>query len=146
MYSLIVTAKLNDVDPRAWLADVLARIADHPVSQLAEGTRTRRGGVTVQGRYGAGRMLTVQRRARLLLPADAPAQQEAAVEADALRGQLVAFEDMQALAGRLARRPQRGIIPKVRPLRAAPPKRAPHWRDVKPSVPITTRPPGGRAK
>jgi transposase len=34
MYSLIVTAKLNDVDPRAWLADVLARIADHPASQL----------------------------------------------------------------------------------------------------------------
>ena len=30
MYSLIVTAKLNDVDPQAWLADVLARIADHP--------------------------------------------------------------------------------------------------------------------
>ena len=27
MYSLIVTAKLNDVDPQAWLADVLARIA-----------------------------------------------------------------------------------------------------------------------
>ncbi|MEA3071576.1 MAG: C-terminal element, partial [Alphaproteobacteria bacterium] len=25
MYSLIVTAKLNDVDPQAWLADVLAR-------------------------------------------------------------------------------------------------------------------------
>ncbi len=34
MYSLITTAKLNDVDPRAWLADVLARIADHPVSRL----------------------------------------------------------------------------------------------------------------
>jgi transposase len=34
MYSLIVTAKLNDVDPRVWLADVLARIADHPASQL----------------------------------------------------------------------------------------------------------------
>jgi transposase len=34
MYSLIVTAKLNDVDPRAWLADVLARIADHPASRL----------------------------------------------------------------------------------------------------------------
>ena len=31
MYSLIVTAKLNDVDPRAWLADVLRRIADHLV-------------------------------------------------------------------------------------------------------------------
>lgn len=36
MYSLIVTAKLNDVDPQAWLADVFARIADHPVSKLDE--------------------------------------------------------------------------------------------------------------
>jgi transposase len=36
MYSLIATAKLNDVDPRAWLADVLARIADHPASRLSE--------------------------------------------------------------------------------------------------------------
>ena len=36
MYSLIVTAKLNDVDPRAWLADVLARITDHPASRLHE--------------------------------------------------------------------------------------------------------------
>ncbi len=36
MYSLIVTAKLNDVDPQAWLADVLARIADHPSHQLDE--------------------------------------------------------------------------------------------------------------
>ena len=26
IYSLIVTAKMNDVDPQAWLADVLARI------------------------------------------------------------------------------------------------------------------------
>lgn len=34
MYSLIATAKLNSVDPRAWLADVLARIADHPASRL----------------------------------------------------------------------------------------------------------------
>jgi len=34
MYSLIVTCKLNDVDPQAWLADVLARIAAHPVHQL----------------------------------------------------------------------------------------------------------------
>jgi transposase len=34
MYSLIVTAKLNDVDPQAWLADVLRRINDHPASQL----------------------------------------------------------------------------------------------------------------
>jgi transposase len=36
MYSLIATAKLNNVDPRAWLADVLARIADHPASRLDE--------------------------------------------------------------------------------------------------------------
>ena len=36
MYSLIVTAKLNDVDPRAWLADVLRRIAGHPASRLHE--------------------------------------------------------------------------------------------------------------
>jgi len=36
MYSLIVTAKLNDVDPRAWLSDVLTRIADHPASHLHE--------------------------------------------------------------------------------------------------------------
>jgi transposase len=36
MYSLIATAKLNDVDPRAWLADVLARIADPPASRLHE--------------------------------------------------------------------------------------------------------------
>jgi transposase len=36
MYSLIVTAKLNDIDPRAWLADVLGRIADHPASRLHE--------------------------------------------------------------------------------------------------------------
>jgi len=36
MYSLIVTAKLNDIDPQAWLADVLARIADHPAQKLDE--------------------------------------------------------------------------------------------------------------
>jgi transposase len=36
MYSLIVTAKMNDVDPQAWLADVLARIAGHPVKRLDE--------------------------------------------------------------------------------------------------------------
>jgi hypothetical protein len=36
MYTLIATAKLNDIDPQAWLADVLRRIADHPASRLAE--------------------------------------------------------------------------------------------------------------
>lgn len=30
MYTLIVSAKLNDIDPQAWLADVLVRIADMP--------------------------------------------------------------------------------------------------------------------
>ena len=34
--SLIVTAKLNDVDPQAWLADVLGRIASHPAQRLGE--------------------------------------------------------------------------------------------------------------
>jgi hypothetical protein len=36
MYSLIMTAKLNDVDPLAWLADVFARIADLPQGRLHE--------------------------------------------------------------------------------------------------------------
>jgi transposase len=36
IYSLIVTAKLNDVDPQAWLADVLARLPAHPSHQIDE--------------------------------------------------------------------------------------------------------------
>ncbi|EPR14881.1 transposase IS66 [Sphingobium indicum IP26] len=36
MFSLIQSCRLNDVDPQAWLADVLARIADHPVNRLHE--------------------------------------------------------------------------------------------------------------
>ena len=36
MYTLIVTAKLNDVDPQAWLADVLARIAELPHTRVHE--------------------------------------------------------------------------------------------------------------
>jgi transposase len=35
MYTLIQTAKLNGVDPQAWLADVLARINDHKITSLA---------------------------------------------------------------------------------------------------------------
>ena len=35
MLTLIQTAKLNDVDPQAWLADVLDRIADHKITDLA---------------------------------------------------------------------------------------------------------------
>jgi transposase len=36
MYTLIQTARLNDVDPQAWLADVLARINDHNIQRLDE--------------------------------------------------------------------------------------------------------------
>jgi transposase len=36
MYTLIGSAKLNNVDPQAWLAGVLRRIADHPTSRLNE--------------------------------------------------------------------------------------------------------------
>jgi transposase len=36
MATLIMTAKLNDVDPQAWLADVLARINDHAIYRLDE--------------------------------------------------------------------------------------------------------------
>ena len=36
MYSLIVTAKMNDIDPQAWLADVLAQMPDMPLSRLPE--------------------------------------------------------------------------------------------------------------
>jgi transposase len=36
IYTLIETAKLNAIDPRAWLADVLARLPDHPAKRIAE--------------------------------------------------------------------------------------------------------------
>ena len=36
MLMLIHTAKLNEVDPQTWLANVLARIADHKITYLAE--------------------------------------------------------------------------------------------------------------
>ncbi|MER9140715.1 IS66 family transposase [Mesorhizobium sp. M0830] len=34
LYSLIVSAKMNDIDPQAWLADILARIAAHPAHRI----------------------------------------------------------------------------------------------------------------
>ena len=34
MYSLIVTAKMNDIDPQAWLADILGRLPDMTASQV----------------------------------------------------------------------------------------------------------------
>ena len=36
IYTLIATAKLNNVDPQAWLADVLARLSDHPAKHIHE--------------------------------------------------------------------------------------------------------------
>jgi transposase len=36
IYTLIATAKLNDVDTQAWLADVLARLQDHPAKHIHE--------------------------------------------------------------------------------------------------------------
>ena len=36
IYTLIATAKLNDIDPQAWLADMLARLPDHPAKRIHE--------------------------------------------------------------------------------------------------------------
>jgi len=35
-YTLIETAKLNGVDPQAWLTDVLGCIADHKINKIDE--------------------------------------------------------------------------------------------------------------
>ena len=35
-YTLIETAKLNGVDPQAWLTDTLARIPDHKINRIDE--------------------------------------------------------------------------------------------------------------
>ena len=36
IYTLIQSAKLNDVDPQAWLADILGRLQDHPAKRIDE--------------------------------------------------------------------------------------------------------------
>ena len=36
IYTLVETCKLNGVDPQAWLADVLARLPDHPAKRIGE--------------------------------------------------------------------------------------------------------------
>jgi transposase len=48
MYTLIETCKMNDVDPRAWLADVLARLPEHPVSRVDELLPWKWHGLTLQ--------------------------------------------------------------------------------------------------
>jgi transposase len=61
IYTLIETAKLNGIDPQAWLADVLARLPDHPAKRITDllpwnrdaATRCRQaapGGVTAEDR------------------------------------------------------------------------------------------------
>jgi transposase len=36
IYTLIESAKLNGIDPQAWLADVLARLPDHPAKRVSD--------------------------------------------------------------------------------------------------------------
>ena len=36
VYSMAEACKLNDVDPRAWLVDVLAKLPDHPAHRVGE--------------------------------------------------------------------------------------------------------------
>ena len=36
IYTLIESAKLNGIDPQAWLADVLARLPDHPAKRIGD--------------------------------------------------------------------------------------------------------------
>jgi len=61
-----------------------------------------------KGRWVVTAAWLVQLRSLLLLPAEAPARQDAAAEADQLRERLVALREMQALAFRLEHRPQLG--------------------------------------
>jgi IS66 C-terminal element len=36
IYTLIETARFNDIDPQAWLADVLARLPEHPAKRIGD--------------------------------------------------------------------------------------------------------------
>ncbi len=82
MYSLIVTAKMNDIDPQAWLADVLDRIAEHPPTGSTNSFRgigATRSGASIRppewSCRGSHRMLTPQttRRGRCVRPVFIPA-------------------------------------------------------------------------
>ncbi|EJZ17752.1 transposase IS66, partial [Rhizobium sp. Pop5] len=68
MATLIMTAKLNDIDPQVWLADVLARIADTSITRLEQSVeldaadRQRSSGLTC----GLHRRLTTKQERRCL--------------------------------------------------------------------------------
>jgi transposase len=36
IYSIIETARMNRLDPEAYLTDVIARIADHPINRIGD--------------------------------------------------------------------------------------------------------------
>ena len=80
------------------------------VDQLTRSLRQASGQIPLgqQGDWVVMAAWLVQLRARLLLPADAPEQQDAAAQAGEFRERLVALQEMQAVAGWLARRPQLG--------------------------------------
>jgi segregation and condensation protein A len=80
------------------------------VAQLADALRQAAGKTPLgqQADWVVMAAWLVQLRTRLLLPADAPARQEAAAEAEQLRTRLSALQAMRALAGWLEQRPQLG--------------------------------------
>ena len=61
MYTLIGTAKLNDVDPQAWLAEVLARIAEQPQTRPARAPALALEGRTATGPGRVAAALIVRR-------------------------------------------------------------------------------------
>lgn len=53
IYSLVETARLNGLDPQAYLRDVLARIADHPINRIDELLPWNIGGHHIEQRLAA---------------------------------------------------------------------------------------------